>query len=92
MPPGAPPRSHITNGTIVWQGQVLTFGGEKLGHQVITDISCYDPAQNLWATPFRLPAARLSGVADLLPDGRFIYAGGSSSAGLQSNVWIGQLA
>ena len=88
----APPRSHITNSTIVWQGQILTFGGEKAGHQVMTEISCYDPAQNLWATPFRLPAGRLSGVADLLPDGRFIYAGGSSSTGLQSNVWIGTVS
>jgi hypothetical protein len=87
----APPRSHITNGTIIWNGQILTFGGERSGHNVITDISCYDPAQNLWGTPFNLPAGRLSGVADLLPDGRFIYCGGSSSAGLQSNVWIGQV-
>jgi N-acetylneuraminic acid mutarotase len=88
----APPRSHITNSTIVWGGQILTFGGEKAGHQVLTDVSCYAPAQNLWATPFRLPAGRLSGVADALPDGRIIYAGGSSSTGLQSNVWIGRVA
>ena len=88
----APARSHITNSTIVWGGQILTFGGERAGHNVLTNISCYDPAQNLWATPFNLPAGRLSGVCDLLPDGRVIYAGGSSSAGLQSNVWIGQLA
>lgn len=84
-----PPRSHITNSTIVWNGQILTFGGETPGRQVTDDVSCYDPARNLWATPFNLPAPRLSGVADLLPDGRFIYYGGSSSQGLQGNMWVG---
>ena len=87
----APPRSHITNATFVWNGQILTFGGQTTGQNVITDVSCYDPTRNLWGTPFHLPAPRLSGVAGALADGRFIFCGGSSSAGLQSNVWIGQI-
>ena len=36
-------------------------------------------------------SGRISGVADVLDDGRIIYAGGSSSTGLQQNVWIGQV-
>jgi N-acetylneuraminic acid mutarotase len=87
-----PPRSHITNGTMVWNGQILTFGGETNGHQVITNVSAYNPATNAWSTPANLPAGRLSGVADLLSDNRVIFAGGSSSTGLQSTVWIGQIA
>jgi N-acetylneuraminic acid mutarotase len=86
-----PPRSHITNGTMVWNGQILTFGGETNGHQVITNVSSYNPATNTWTTPSNLPAGRLSGVADLLSPNTVIFAGGSSSTGLQSTVWLGQI-
>jgi N-acetylneuraminic acid mutarotase len=87
-----PPRSHITNGTTVWNGQILTFGGETVGHKVITNVSAYNPVTNTWSTPAGLPAGRLSGVADLLSENRVIFAGGSSSTGIQGTVWVGQIA
>src|SRR4030095_11508331 len=86
------PRSHITNATLVRNGRIVVFGGETTGQQVMTDVSAYDPATTSWVTPTNIPAPRLSGVCDLLTDGRVVYVGGASSTGVKSDAWIGTFA
>jgi N-acetylneuraminic acid mutarotase len=52
----------------------------------VGDLWAYDPATNAWAAMSSLPAARFSGVADVI-DGAIYFTGGSS----QTTTWKGSV-
>ena len=81
-------RSHITSSTFVRDGHVLVLGGLGPGNRVISRVDSYDPVSNTWTQLTSLPSGRLSGVSDLLPDGRIVFATGS----MAKNTWIGSFA
>ena len=81
-------RSHITSATFVRDGRILVLGGLKQGNVVMNTVSSYDPAANAWSSLTPLPSARLSGVSDVLPDGRIIFATGAGN-GFRDTTWIG---
>ena len=83
-------RSHITNATVVLNGQIITLGGLGAGNRTLSSVSRYNPATNTWTDLTPLPSARLSGIADVLPDGRLIFSTGSGS-GFRTTTWIGQV-
>jgi N-acetylneuraminic acid mutarotase len=81
-------RSHITSSTFVRDGKILVLGGLGPGNRVINRVDSYDPVANTWAPLTSLPSGRLSGVSDVLPDGRIIFATGS----MAKNTWVGSFA
>jgi N-acetylneuraminic acid mutarotase len=83
-------KSHITNSTIVRDGRIIVLGGMGTGERVLGTVNSYDPTTNTWSSLTSLPTGRMSGVADLLPDGRIVFATGGS--GFRTNTWIGSFA
>jgi N-acetylneuraminic acid mutarotase len=81
-------RSHITSSTFVRNGKILVLGGLGPGNRVINRVDSYDPASNTWTQLTSLPSGRLSGVSDLLPDGRIVVATGS----MVKTTWVGTFA
>jgi N-acetylneuraminic acid mutarotase len=81
-------RSHITSSTFVRNGKILVLGGLGPGNRVINRVDSYDPLTNTWTPLTSLPSNRLSGVSDLLPDGRIVFATGS----MVKTTWIGTFA
>ena len=71
-------------------GKIIVLGGMGTGERVLSTVNSYDPATNTWSSLTSLPAGRMSGVADLLPDGRIVFATGGS--GFRTNTWIGSFA
>lgn len=82
-------RSHITSATFVRDGKILVLGGLGPGNRVLNLVSRYDPASNTWTSLTALPGGRLSGVSDLLPDGRVVFATGAGG-GFRNTTWVGQ--
>jgi N-acetylneuraminic acid mutarotase len=78
-------RSHITSSTLVRNGRIIVLGGLGPGNTVISRVDSYDPATNAWSPLTNLPGGRLSGVSDVLADGRILFATGS----MLKNTWIG---
>lgn len=78
-------RSHITSSTLVRNGRIIVLGGIGPGNRVINRVDSYNPAANTWTPLTPLPANRLSGVSDVLPDGRLIFSTGS----MTRDTWIG---
>ena len=81
-------RSHITSSTLVRNGQIIVLGGIGPGNSVIKRVDGYNPVTNTWTPLTSLPANRLSGVSDVLPDGRLIFSTGS----MTRDTWIGTFA
>jgi N-acetylneuraminic acid mutarotase len=81
-------RSHITSSTFVRDGKILVLGGLGPGNRVISRVDSYDPVADKWTQLTGLPSGRLSGVSDVLPDGRIIFATGS----MAKNTWVGSFA
>lgn len=84
------PRSHITSATFVYDGRIITIGGETTGRTVINTVSQYDPTTNTWSTLQNLPAARFSGVGALISPDTFIYTSGYNG-GFKNNTYLGVL-
>jgi hypothetical protein len=84
-------RSHITNSTVVRNGQVITLGGLGDGNRTLSTVSRYDVASDTWTNLSPLPSSRLSGIADVLQDGRLIFSTGSGS-GFRTTTWVGEFA
>lgn len=78
-------RSHITSATFVQGGRILVLGGLGPGNRVISRVDRYDPVTNTWSALASLPAGRLSGISDVLPDGRILFATGS----MTKTTWVG---
>lgn len=78
-------RSHTTSSTFVRDGRILVLGGLGPGNRVISRVDRYDPVTNTWSALASLPAGRLSGVSDVLPDGRILFATGS----MTKTTWVG---
>jgi N-acetylneuraminic acid mutarotase len=81
-------RSHITSSTFVRGGKILVLGGLKQGNVVMNTVTSYDPTANAWTSLTPLPSARLSGVSDVLPDGRIVFATGAGN-GFRDTTWVG---
>jgi N-acetylneuraminic acid mutarotase len=81
-------RSHITSSTFVRNGKILVLGGLGPGNRVINRVDRYDPVTNTWTQLTSLPSGRLSGVSDLLPDGRIVFSTGS----MVKTTWVGTFA
>jgi N-acetylneuraminic acid mutarotase len=69
--------NHFASATFVMGGRILTFGGQTTNGNAIADCYAYDPAANKWTTLSSLPAARFSGVADVI-DGAIYFTTGST--------------
>jgi N-acetylneuraminic acid mutarotase len=80
-------RSHIAAATVVWNGHIVTFGGETQYLESINNVSAYDPATNTWSELTTLPGSRSSGAAAVI-DGVVYYTGGL----LTTTTWKGTLA
>jgi N-acetylneuraminic acid mutarotase len=81
-------RSHITSSTFVRDGRIISIGGLLLGNRPTNIADQYDPATNTWRSLTNLPRNRLSGVADVLADGRIVFSTGS----MVGNTWIGTIS
>ena len=84
-------RSHITSATLVRDGRIIVVGGLGPGNTVLNKVSSYDPVANVWKDLTALPSGRLSGVSDVLPDGRIIFTTGAGG-GFRDTTWVGEFA
>jgi N-acetylneuraminic acid mutarotase len=80
-------RSHIAAATLVWNGKIITFGGETQYLESIDNVSAYNPQTNTWSDLAPLPATRSSGTAAVI-NGAVYYSGGL----LSNTTWKGVLA
>jgi len=55
------------------------------GNRVINRVDSYDPATNIWTQLTSLPSNRMSGVGDVLPDGRIVFTTGN----MVRTTWVG---
>ena len=78
-------RSHITASTLVRNGRIIVLGGLGPGNRTINRVDSYDPATNTWTQLTSLPAHRMSGVGDVLGDGRIVFTTGN----MVRNTWVG---
>ncbi len=67
--------------TLLLDGKVLVAGGITSGHggNALGSAELYDPIQGIWTATRSLVTPRLLHTATLLPDGKVLVAGGSSS-------------
>jgi N-acetylneuraminic acid mutarotase len=84
-------RSHITSATFVRDGRILVLGGLGPGNTVLNKVSSYDPVANTWTNLTNLPSGRLSGISDVLPDGRILFSTGGGG-GYRTTTWVGEWA
>jgi N-acetylneuraminic acid mutarotase len=82
-------RSHISEGTIVYNGRIVVIGGETASGTPQRTIYDYDLATNKWALLGNLPAARSTVVAGIF-SGKLIVATGNSPYNSNTN-FIGTL-
>ena len=80
-------RSHIAAATVVWNGRIVTFGGETQYLESINTVSSYDPSTNQWSELTALPGSRSSGAAAVI-NGAVYYTGGL----LTTTTWKGTLS
>ena len=85
-------RSHITSSTFVRNGQIIVAGGIGPGNRVINRVDSYNPVNNTWTALTPLPANRLSGVGDVLPDGRILFTTGGTGGSMVRTTWVGTFA
>jgi N-acetylneuraminic acid mutarotase len=78
------PTSHVHQSTIVYNGKILTFGGE-LSHNIPTaQVLMYDPTTNIWSLLGYLPGQRRAGTASLI--GNKVYFSGGYGSGVQNTT------
>jgi N-acetylneuraminic acid mutarotase len=78
------PVSHISSSTFVLNGRIVVAGGETKHGTATSGVFAYDPLTDTWSSMSSLPAARFSGVADVI-NGVVYFTGGSS----QVTTWRG---
>ena len=69
--------------------QIIIIGGENGSGVDLRDVTAYDPATNKFTTLTRLPSARSTMVAGVLPDGRIVTATGNAPSP-NNTTWIGK--
>jgi N-acetylneuraminic acid mutarotase len=88
IPPGDG-KSHITEGTLVYDGRIIVIGGETGYNDPQRDIIDYDPTTNTWSLLGLLPAARSTVVAGIVNGELVVTTGNSPDA--TDTTWIGEL-
>jgi hypothetical protein len=83
-------KSHITEGTLVYDGRIIVVGGETGYNDPQRSIVDYDPATNTWNQLALLPAARSTVVAGIV-DGKLVVTTGNSPDPT-TTTWIGTLS
>lgn len=87
--PGAPRYRPLT--ATLPDGRVLAMGGLRWpdpgGYVYHATAELYDPAAGTWTATASPASARYDGVGVLLPDGRFLVAGGTSAFSTTSSVY-----
>jgi N-acetylneuraminic acid mutarotase len=83
-------KSHITEGTLVYDGRIVVIGGETGYNDPQRYIVDYDPTTNTWSQLGLLPAARSTVVAGI-ENGNLVVATGNSPSATNT-VWIGSLS
>jgi N-acetylneuraminic acid mutarotase len=85
------PRSHIAAATFVYNGEIITEGGEGPGRVALNYVQEYDPATNTWSNLTPLPGGRSSGIGVNLGNGDIMYTSGYSGF-FDSQTWIGSFS
>lgn len=71
------PRSHFENGTFLWNGRIVIVGGRNnQKHEIVTEVTMYDPVGDVWLALPPLPTALL-GPAAAVVDGEVFVTNGS---------------
>jgi N-acetylneuraminic acid mutarotase len=83
-------KSHITSGTLVYDGRIIVVGGETGYNDPQQYVMDYDPATNTWNQLALLPAARSTVVASMINGQLVVTTGNSPSA--TNTTWIGSLS
>jgi N-acetylneuraminic acid mutarotase len=84
-------KSHMESSTFVWNGKIISAGGQ-LGNQKGTDnVAMYDPAANKWTTIGKLPSI-LEGPIVTIAGNRVIVASGNAGTGPIDTTWFGELS
>jgi N-acetylneuraminic acid mutarotase len=83
-------KSHITEGTLVYDGRIIVIGGETGYNDPQRYIVDYDPTTNTWSQLGLLPAARSTVVAGIVNGELVVTTGNSPSA--TTTTWIGALS
>ncbi len=80
--------SHLSPNTVVRDGRIVIFGGERGFNVDVNNVQEYNPATNSWRQLTALPVSRAAGVAGWLGD-RFVFATGKRS-GWNNQAYVGQ--
>jgi hypothetical protein len=83
-------KSHITEGTLVYDGRIVVIGGETGYNDPQQYIVDYDPVSNTWNQLGLLPAARSTVIAGFANGQLIVTTGNSPSA--TNTTWIGTLS
>jgi N-acetylneuraminic acid mutarotase len=83
-------KSHITEGTLVYDGRIIVIGGETGYNDPQRYIVDYDPTTNTWSQLGLLPAARSTVVAGIVNGQLVVTTGNSPDA--TNTTWIGTLS
>jgi N-acetylneuraminic acid mutarotase len=71
------PRSHFEPGTFVWNGGIVIVGGRHdQQHQILSEVTMYDPVTNVWLALPPLPQRLLAPAAAVL-GGHLVVTNGS---------------
>lgn len=81
---------HLATSTLMPDGRVLVVGGIEEGDfgTFVAEAELFDPVSRTWTTAGSLNIARAHHIATLLPGGKVLVAGGSSTAGVTATAEI----
>jgi N-acetylneuraminic acid mutarotase len=85
-----PRRSHLAMSTVVFDGRIITMGGQGPDRSKIATVSSYDPATDTWTDLTPLPAIRKMGVGVVIGDAIYFTTGGYD--GFNKTTWVGRFA
>ncbi len=88
--PTAAGKSHITSGTLVYDGRIIVVGGETGYNDPQRYIVDYDPSTDTWNQLGLLPAARSTVVAGIV-NGQLVVTTGNAPDPT-TTTWIGSLS
>lgn len=81
-------RSHHQSSTFVYNNQLIIIGGETGSESNVRQVTAWNPVTNTFTELTRLPSARSTQVAGVLPDGRIIASTGNAPSP-SDTTWIG---
>ena len=89
---GAPlptPTSH--NRSLVHDGRIWVFGGQREAQRVLAEVRSYDPARDVWELHDPLPETRKAGYVFVKADRFYYVAGDAFLEGFPTSALIGEL-